>query len=442
MADSAKISSLPVWVRVPWLPVEYYDEEWLWSVGNTIGKTIKVDDTTRATVRGRFARICVEIDLEKPLVASYRIRGREGKFQYEGLYDLCFNCGKYGHKEVGCPLAMPKESKDAAAGDGSNVDKGGNKKHQEQNSGGFGPWMVAAKGRRRPPRAQKGTVGTSAEAVSEKVGTDGGKSGAATISASTQPTAVFRDKGYLLKRGGSRFSVLGDEMEVEGRTNQAGEVGKEESRVNNSVGEESARNVEVESLNRGGGDAKRVRISVSHIDLAKTTRPLKGTDLLFRAQAHGNTQGPSSSTRIPLQEVTNSSGTRPTAAKSSRPSNKSTVAQGNANFKSLKRPGEDWRKDVWNGPPFSGPFLFTSGGLLGPGDGSGTRCPPEPPDLSSKGEEASGNPNRQAPPSALGDNAEDEGGPATTCAAKAADAAMAEAVVGTPEVEVVHTTQF
>lgn len=77
LVDSAKITSLPVWVRFPWLPVEYYTEEWLWKAGNTIGKTIKIDDTTLAASRGKFALACVEIDLEKPLVAV--IRYEEGK---------------------------------------------------------------------------------------------------------------------------------------------------------------------------------------------------------------------------------------------------------------------------------------------------------------------------------------------------------------------------
>src|SRR4051812_37687190 len=61
VAYSAKITSLPVWVRFPWLPVEYYTEKWLWNAGNNIGKTIKIGDTTLATSRGRCAWICVEI---------------------------------------------------------------------------------------------------------------------------------------------------------------------------------------------------------------------------------------------------------------------------------------------------------------------------------------------------------------------------------------------
>lgn len=62
-----------------------------------------MDETTLATSRGKFARVCVEIDLNKPLEASYKMRG------VEGLQELCFNCGRYGHKEVKCPLSSAKE---------------------------------------------------------------------------------------------------------------------------------------------------------------------------------------------------------------------------------------------------------------------------------------------------------------------------------------------
>lgn len=103
MAVSAKITSLQVWVKFPGLPVKYYTEEWLRKVGDTIGRTIKVDDTTLAMSHGKFARVCVEIDLDKSLVVSYRMRGREGQLLYEGLHDLCFTCGKYRHGEIKCP---------------------------------------------------------------------------------------------------------------------------------------------------------------------------------------------------------------------------------------------------------------------------------------------------------------------------------------------------
>lgn len=67
VAESAVINSMPVWVRFPSLPVEYFTESWLRKARDQIGRTIKVDSTTLAVVRGRFARVCVKVDLNKPL---------------------------------------------------------------------------------------------------------------------------------------------------------------------------------------------------------------------------------------------------------------------------------------------------------------------------------------------------------------------------------------
>lgn len=77
VADSAKISSLPMWLRFPWLPVEYYTVQWLYKAGDMIGRTIKIDDITLAMARGRFARVSMGIELEKPVKASFQMRGRE-----------------------------------------------------------------------------------------------------------------------------------------------------------------------------------------------------------------------------------------------------------------------------------------------------------------------------------------------------------------------------
>lgn len=62
-------------------------EKWLQRAGNQIGKIIKVDDTTLATTRRKFTRVCVEVDLSKPQKAGYKMRSREWRLQYEGLQD-------------------------------------------------------------------------------------------------------------------------------------------------------------------------------------------------------------------------------------------------------------------------------------------------------------------------------------------------------------------
>lgn len=71
MADTAEINFLPVWVQFSVFPVEYYTEKWLERAGNRIARTLKVDKTTLIASRGKFARVCVEVDLTKPLKAGY-----------------------------------------------------------------------------------------------------------------------------------------------------------------------------------------------------------------------------------------------------------------------------------------------------------------------------------------------------------------------------------
>lgn len=94
----ATIDKVAVWVRLPDLALEYYDTSVLWKIGNKIGKTLKIDRTTSVGMRGNFARLCVEVDLTKPLLAKFKLRRRVRRIMYEGLHSICFHCGQYGHK--------------------------------------------------------------------------------------------------------------------------------------------------------------------------------------------------------------------------------------------------------------------------------------------------------------------------------------------------------
>ena len=50
----------------------------------------------------KFARICVELDLDKPLQPKAIVREYLLNMQYEGLHVVCFKCGRYGHRERDC----------------------------------------------------------------------------------------------------------------------------------------------------------------------------------------------------------------------------------------------------------------------------------------------------------------------------------------------------
>lgn len=49
-----------------------------------------MDHLTKIQSLGQFARICVEVNLAKPLVPHVIVRGEKFKLEYEGLHSICF----------------------------------------------------------------------------------------------------------------------------------------------------------------------------------------------------------------------------------------------------------------------------------------------------------------------------------------------------------------
>lgn len=140
-----------VWVRFLELPLKLLDEEVLYAVGNTLGRTVNVDATTLAAARGKYARVCIEIDLAKPLIPHIGIFGCQQRVEYEGLHLICFRCGKYGHRAGDCQNSeinkQAQLEKDAA------VEVQQSEKEEEQH---FGTWMLSKHSR---PRHSKGLSG-------------------------------------------------------------------------------------------------------------------------------------------------------------------------------------------------------------------------------------------------------------------------------------------
>lgn len=104
-------SKVAVWISIKSLPVEYVNPTCLWRLGNVVGRSLKVDIYTLNLIgeqlrveRGRFARVCIEIDLRKSLLAKVRCGRKMYVVEYEGLGLICFGCGRYGHRKDECSL--------------------------------------------------------------------------------------------------------------------------------------------------------------------------------------------------------------------------------------------------------------------------------------------------------------------------------------------------
>ena len=59
-----------VWVRLNELPIEYYNAEALQLIGKAISNVLRVDTFMASETRGRFARIYVQVNVEKPLATA------------------------------------------------------------------------------------------------------------------------------------------------------------------------------------------------------------------------------------------------------------------------------------------------------------------------------------------------------------------------------------
>ncbi|CAN1751119.1 Putative ribonuclease H protein At1g65750 [Linum perenne] len=66
-----------------------------------------MDLATSEGARARYARVCVEIDLSKPLLGKYMIGDRGFYIEYESIENFCYLCGLYGYKAISCPSCRP-----------------------------------------------------------------------------------------------------------------------------------------------------------------------------------------------------------------------------------------------------------------------------------------------------------------------------------------------
>ncbi|XP_020979672.1 uncharacterized protein LOC110272150 [Arachis ipaensis] len=109
-----------VWIRVSGLPIWCYQEQAMLRIASAIGIPVKVDLATKLAERGKYARACVQINLELPVIKHIIVEGVTYEVEYESLQLICATCARYGHDKS---LCMEKESLEGNInffGDGKN----------------------------------------------------------------------------------------------------------------------------------------------------------------------------------------------------------------------------------------------------------------------------------------------------------------------------------
>ena len=105
-------SQVPVWIRLPELPLEYWHEDVFDGIARTFGELLSIDPVTAAKKRLNYARICIGVkegqDMPQVLEFQSRLGNRTQKVDYESVPFACFHCKKAGHKAGSCPLFKGK----------------------------------------------------------------------------------------------------------------------------------------------------------------------------------------------------------------------------------------------------------------------------------------------------------------------------------------------
>lgn len=94
---NANIQRTLVSVRFSGLNLLYYNENVLMGMELVIGRPIRVDQNTLKVQRGRFARVCIEIDLSQLVVGKIWLQDHWYRVEYEGLHLICAKYRCYGH---------------------------------------------------------------------------------------------------------------------------------------------------------------------------------------------------------------------------------------------------------------------------------------------------------------------------------------------------------
>lgn len=94
------------------------------------------------------------------------MRGELWRLQYEGLHNLRFGCGRYGHRDATCPLKKDKrrgEGNESNQPDTMSVHQEREPQSEEQVMLGYGDWMVVQRNHRRPARTTRDISKNSAK---------------------------------------------------------------------------------------------------------------------------------------------------------------------------------------------------------------------------------------------------------------------------------------
>lgn len=96
---------MPIWIQCHNVPLAFMHSDIIRNIGSKIGRVLEVDEGDDGHCAGRFVRVRVSLNINKPLQQVIWILTKHSKEEiciillYERLPNFCYKCGKIGHVE-------------------------------------------------------------------------------------------------------------------------------------------------------------------------------------------------------------------------------------------------------------------------------------------------------------------------------------------------------
>ncbi|XP_026459318.1 uncharacterized protein LOC113359978 [Papaver somniferum] len=134
--EKHRTSHAMIWVHLPGLSLEYWDEKTLFTICRALGTPVKVDEATLNYDNGYYARVLVNIDLANKIPNKLWIKTKFGGFMQSVILTkppkFCDHCKIVGHLQIECRAKKTSSQYFATQQSTSNTPKGVNTSSKEK----------------------------------------------------------------------------------------------------------------------------------------------------------------------------------------------------------------------------------------------------------------------------------------------------------------------
>ena len=103
---------------------------------------VPVSSEEKDRLHGRYARVCLLVDLGKQLMLGFSLDEEDFYIEYEGLHGLCTCCGVYGHKSSECKTGTNAVEKGLSGGSKAAREENGDSVMKDSTKSDLEVWKV------------------------------------------------------------------------------------------------------------------------------------------------------------------------------------------------------------------------------------------------------------------------------------------------------------